>query len=61
MSTNTNDGDTLNHFNNVRDARVKEIQKIKAPKTGETVYVTNEKSRIKITPSKKMGGSTKKC
>jgi hypothetical protein len=59
MSTNTNDGDTLNHFNNVRDARVKEIQKIKAPKTGETVYVKSPISNIKIT--KKMGGPTKKC
>ena len=61
MSTNTNDGDTLNHFSNVRDARVKEIQKVKAPKTGETVYVKSANSSIKITPSKKMGGSTKKC
>lgn len=65
MSTNTNDGDTLNHFSNVRDARVKEIQKVQAPKTGEVAEVkSNSGKTIKMkptVPSKKMGGSTKKC
>lgn len=62
MNNKTNDGDTLRHFNDVRDVRVKQIQTVEAPKKGEITSVQGKTTTIKIKPAvKKMGGSNKAC
>jgi len=54
MHNKTNHGDTLKHFNDVRDIRVKEIQKVEAPKAGEEVKLkSNSGKTVTMKPAVK--------